>query len=301
MAETSSRLLELLAMLQARRDWPGAELCERLGVSRRTIRRDVERLRELGYPVESLRGPAGGYRLRAGTAMPPLLLDDDEAIAIAVGLRTAARASVEGIEETSVRALVKLEQVLPAHLRRRVTALGSATIAGPVAGPTVDPQHLTVIASACRELECIRFAYEARDGARDPPRGRTPLARQPRQALVSRRLGSRARGLAQLPRRPPGQAGDDRRSLPATPASREGRRGLCAEEHRLAPESLRGAGDPEGAAEAVQQAPDGHVGNGRRRSAPRPASTAPETTISTGWRCGWRCSASTSRCTNRRS
>ena len=166
MAETSSRLLELLSMLQARRDWPGEELCERLGVSRRTIRRDVERLRELGYPVESVRGPAGGYRLRAGTAMPPLLLDDDEAIAIAVGLRTAARASVEGIEETSVRALVKLEQVLPAHLRRRVAALGSATIAGPVAGPTVDPQHLTVVASACRELECIRFAYEARDGAR---------------------------------------------------------------------------------------------------------------------------------------
>jgi predicted DNA-binding transcriptional regulator YafY len=164
MSETSSRLLELLALLQARRDWPGAELADRLEVSGRTIRRDVERLRGLGYPVESLRGPAGGYTLRAGTAMPPLLLDEGEAIAIAVGLRTAARASVTGIEETAIRALVKLEQVLPLHLRRRVRALGSATIAPPVAGPMVDPQHLTAIATACRDSECLRFAYRSRDG-----------------------------------------------------------------------------------------------------------------------------------------
>jgi predicted DNA-binding transcriptional regulator YafY len=161
---TSSRLLELLSLLQARRDWSGSELADRLDVSRRTIRRDVERLRDLGYPVESLTGPAGGYRLRAGTAMPPLLLDDDEAIAIAVGLRTAARTSVTGIEETAVRALVKLEQVLPTHLRRRVEALGSATIAPTVGGPTVDPQHLTVIAAACRDIHCLRFAYRSRDG-----------------------------------------------------------------------------------------------------------------------------------------
>jgi predicted DNA-binding transcriptional regulator YafY len=164
MSQTSSRLLELLSLLQGRREWPGAELADRLEVSGRTIRRDVERLRELGYPVESLTGPAGGYRLRAGTAMPPLLLDDEEAIAIAVGLRTAARASVTGIEETAVRALVKLEQVLPAHLRRRVGALGSATIAPPVGGPTVDPQHLTVIAAACRDTQRLRFAYRRRDG-----------------------------------------------------------------------------------------------------------------------------------------
>jgi predicted DNA-binding transcriptional regulator YafY len=161
---TSSRLLELLSLLQGRRDWPGGELAERLEVSGRTIRRDVERLRELGYPVESLTGPAGGYRLAAGSAMPPLLLDDEEAIAIAVGLRTAARASVSGIEETAVRALVKLEQVLPSHLRRRVAALGSATFTLPASGPTVDPQVLTVIAAACRDLECLRFAYRARDG-----------------------------------------------------------------------------------------------------------------------------------------
>jgi predicted DNA-binding transcriptional regulator YafY len=162
--DTSSRLLTLLSLLQARRDWPGGELAHRLEVSGRTIRRDVERLRGLGYPVESLTGPAGGYRLRAGTAMPPLLLDDDEAIAIAVGLRTAARASVTGIEETSVRALVKLEQVLPTHLRRRVSALQSATTTLPAGGPTVDPQALTVIAAACRDFECVRFAYRGRDG-----------------------------------------------------------------------------------------------------------------------------------------
>jgi predicted DNA-binding transcriptional regulator YafY len=164
MTETSGRLLQLLSLLQGRRDWPGAELADRLGVSGRTIRRDVERLRRLGYPVDSLTGPAGGYRLRAGSAMPPLLLDDEEAIAIAVGLRTAARASVTGIEETAVRALVKLEQVLPKHLRRRVQALGSATVSQPMDGPTVDPQHLSVIAAACRDTERLRFAYRSRDG-----------------------------------------------------------------------------------------------------------------------------------------
>jgi predicted DNA-binding transcriptional regulator YafY len=162
--ETSSRLLTLLSLLQGRRDWPGGELAERLGVSARTVRRDVERLRALGYPVESVTGPAGCYRLAAGTAMPPLLLDDDEAIAIAVGLRTAARASVTGIEETAVRALVKLEQVLPARLRRRVSALGSATITVFSPGETVDPQALTEIAGACRDTEAVRFAYRSREG-----------------------------------------------------------------------------------------------------------------------------------------
>lgn len=164
MSWTSGRLLTLLSLMQGRRDWPGAELAERLEVSTRTIRRDVERLRGLGYPVESLTGPAGGYRLRAGTAMPPLLLDDDEAVAIAIGLSTAARTSVAGIEETALRALVKLEQVLPARLRRRVSALGSATIAPPVGGPTVDPQELTIVAAACRDSECLRFGYQNREG-----------------------------------------------------------------------------------------------------------------------------------------
>src|SRR3954471_17805054 len=164
MSQTSSRLLELLSMLQARRDWPGSELADRLEVSGRTIRRDMERLRDLGYPVESLTGPAGGYRLHAGTAMPPLLLDDDEAIAIAVALRTAAGSSVAGVEETAVRALVKLEQVLPAQLRRRVQALQRATQTLQVyGGPTVDPQCLTVLAAAVRDHEGVRLAYPAGD------------------------------------------------------------------------------------------------------------------------------------------
>ena len=175
MNETSSRLLTLLSLLQARRDWPGRELAERLEVSGRTIRRDVERLRELGYPVESLTGPAGGYRLASGTAMPPLLLDDDEAIAIAVGLRTAARASVAGIEETSVRALVKLEQVLPVAPAPAGRAR-SGRRPSPIAdgGPTVDPQALTVIATACRDS---RAAFASPTAAATAPR---PAARSSR-------------------------------------------------------------------------------------------------------------------------
>jgi predicted DNA-binding transcriptional regulator YafY len=156
-------MLELLSLLQARRDWPGNQLARRLEVSGRTIRRDIERLRQLGYPVQSLSGPAGGYRLEAGAAMPPLLLDDEEATAIAVGLSTAARASVASIEESALRALVKLEQILPSHLRRRVRALGSMTVTLPAAGPTVDSQELTLIAGACRDVECLRFSYRSRD------------------------------------------------------------------------------------------------------------------------------------------
>jgi predicted DNA-binding transcriptional regulator YafY len=163
MADTSSRLLDLLALLQTRRDWSGAELARRLEVCDRTVRRDVERLRRLGYPVDSLTGPAGGYRLRAGAAMPPLLLDDGEAIAIAVGLRTAASAAVTGIDEAAVRALVKLEQVLPKHLRPRVAALAAAMAALPPGGPTVDPEELAVLAGACRDRELLRFAYRGRD------------------------------------------------------------------------------------------------------------------------------------------
>lgn len=164
MTATSGRLLELLSLLQARREWGGRELADRVGVSGRTLRRDIDRLRGLGYPVDARTGPAGGYRLRAGTAMPPLLLDDDEAVAIAVGLRTAAGASVSGIEETSVRALVKLEQVLPEHLRRRVNALQTATVTPVATGPLVDPECLTVLAGACRDRETVRFGYRAQDG-----------------------------------------------------------------------------------------------------------------------------------------
>ena len=145
---TSARLLALLSLLQARRHWSGAELAERLEVGARTVRRDVERLRGLGYPIEAAPGVAGGYRLGAGSELPPLLLDEEEAVAVAVGLRTAASVGVSGIEETSVRALAKLQQVLPSQLRRRVSALGWATEPYPGRGPAVDPELLATIAAA---------------------------------------------------------------------------------------------------------------------------------------------------------
>ncbi|MDL4774860.1 helix-turn-helix transcriptional regulator [Actinomadura xylanilytica] len=169
MAETSARLLRLLSLLQTPREWSGTELGERLEVTTRTIRRDIERLRDLGYPVEAAMGPAGGYRLVAGTAMPPLLLDDEEAVAMAVGLRTAAGQPVEGIGEASVRALAKLEQVLPSRLRHRVGALTSVTVplTGPD-GPVVDPGLLSVLASTAAGRERLRFAY--RTGAGDEAR-----------------------------------------------------------------------------------------------------------------------------------
>jgi predicted DNA-binding transcriptional regulator YafY len=164
MLETSARLLRLLSLLQARRDWTSPELAARLGVTTRTVRNDVERLRQLGYPVDARRGVAGGYRLGIGAALPPLLLDDEEAVAVAVGLRTAASGSVAGIEETSVRALTKLQQILPARLRRRVSAFQAYTLATASPGPRVDPEVLTAIAGACRDHERFRFDYRTHSG-----------------------------------------------------------------------------------------------------------------------------------------
>ncbi|TDC79974.1 helix-turn-helix transcriptional regulator [Streptomyces hainanensis] len=163
MLETSARLLRLLSLLQAHRDWSGPELAARLDVTTRTVRRDVDRLRELGYPVHATAGTPG-YRLGAGSDLPPLLLDDDEAVAVAVGLRTAAGGSVAGIEEASVQALAKLEQVLPPRLRRRVHALRSMTV--PMAGGAapVDAEVLTTIAAACRDHEVLRFDYRSHQG-----------------------------------------------------------------------------------------------------------------------------------------
>jgi len=163
--DTSERLLKLLSLLQARPDWTGPELAERLEVSGRTVRKDVERLRRLGYPVHASPGVGGGYRLGAGAALPPLLLDDEEAVAVAVGLRTAAGGAVAGIEETSLRALVKLEQVLPSRLRHRVNALHSAMAAVQSGGPTVDAEVLTAIAAAIRDRLRLRFDYRLHDGS----------------------------------------------------------------------------------------------------------------------------------------
>jgi predicted DNA-binding transcriptional regulator YafY len=161
MLQTSARLLRLLSLLETRRDWTGADLADRLGVTARTVRTDIGKLRELGYPVEAAPGVQGGYRLGAGAQLPPLLLDDEEAVAVAVGLRTAA--GVAGIAETSVRALAKLEQVLPSRLRHRVRALQTATVAVPGAGPAVDPDVLTAIAAAIRASERLRFDYTSHE------------------------------------------------------------------------------------------------------------------------------------------
>lgn len=164
--DTPARLLQLLSLLQTPREWPGGELADRLGVSRRTVRRDIDRLRELGYPVQATKGADGGYRLVAGKAMPPLVLDDEEAVAIAVGLRAGAGHAVEGVDEASVRALAKLEQVLPSRLRHRVATLQTATTALTSGdGPTIAPETLTVMASTVAGRERLRFAYRAGDGS----------------------------------------------------------------------------------------------------------------------------------------
>jgi len=177
MANTSTRTLRLLSLLQTHRYWPGAELAGRLQVSLRTLRRDIDRLRELGYPVQAQRGVEGGYQLAAGATLPPLVIDDEEAVALAVGLQAAAESAVEGIAESSVRALAKMVQVMPARLRRRVEALRAMTVPAGWGGPAqmaVDPSVLTGVALACRDSERLRFGYTAADG-QDTARHVEPL------------------------------------------------------------------------------------------------------------------------------
>jgi predicted DNA-binding transcriptional regulator YafY len=165
MSDTTTRALSLLNLLQTHRHWPGSELAGRLGVTERTVRRDVERLRELGYRIESSPGAAGGYRLEAGSAVPPLLLTDEEAVAMAIGLRVAASQRLIGGPETTLTAMAKLEQVLPAPLRRRVNALADAVQpAGIRSGAAVSSEVLGELALACRDHERVRFAYTAASG-----------------------------------------------------------------------------------------------------------------------------------------
>ncbi|WP_344176004.1 YafY family protein [Kribbella lupini] len=161
MIETSARLLKLLTLLQSPRDWTGAELAGKLQVSPRTVRADIERLRGLGYPVDATRGSVGGYRLGAGGSLPPLLLDDDEAVAVVIGLRKAAE--LTGLEESSLQALTKLEQVLPSRLRRRVSSIATFTVQVPQdePAPLVDPELLTQLTGLCRDREQLRFDYRS--------------------------------------------------------------------------------------------------------------------------------------------
>lgn len=163
--DPTGRALQLLSLLQTHRLWRGAELAERLEVTERTVRRDVDRLRDLGYPVDATTGTQGGYRLATGAHMPPLLLDDDEAVAVTVGLRSAAGAAIDGMEESSLRALTKIEQMLPDRLRRRVSALhSSVTSTRREYDDLVDPEALSVLAAACRDGEEVRFDYRRGDG-----------------------------------------------------------------------------------------------------------------------------------------
>ena len=160
----AGRLLRLLALLQARRLWSGAELAERLGVTERTVRRDVDRLRALDYPVDGTTGTAGGYRLGSGGQLPPLLLDDDEAVAVAVGLARAGTAAVAGLDEGAARALAKLEHVLPARLRPQLAAVGAATSVVTGSQPAaVDASVLAVVAGCCRDREILTFEHTGRD------------------------------------------------------------------------------------------------------------------------------------------
>ena len=174
MPKTSARLLALLSLLQARRDWPGALLAERLEVSPRTVRRDVDRLRELGYPIATAKGPDGGYRLGAGTQLPPLLFDDEQAVALAVALQSATTAGA-GIEEAAMRALHTVRQVMPARLRHRIDTL-QITAVERSAAPPVDSGVLTAISGAVHAREVLRFDYAtaAGDPATIPPRRAEP-------------------------------------------------------------------------------------------------------------------------------
>jgi predicted DNA-binding transcriptional regulator YafY len=161
---TSARMLRLLSLLQTHRYWPGGELAGRLEVSPRTLRRDVDRLRELGYVVDAVRGVAGGYQLRAGGQLPPLLLEDEEAVAVAVSLQSSAAGGTPGMEETAVQALTKVIALMPPRLRRQMDALRSQTERLPWSGgPALDPALLTTLAQACRDSEPLHFTYTARE------------------------------------------------------------------------------------------------------------------------------------------
>jgi len=159
MLSSSSRLLRVLSLLQTRSHWAGPELAERLAVHPRTLRRDIDRLRQLGYPIHASSGVAGGYAFRAGQTLPPLLLDDEEALAVAIALQIAAAGTVSGVEESSLRALVKLEQVMPTRLRRRTGALRSAIVPVQRMGPTIDAGVLATLATACRDQLQVGFSY----------------------------------------------------------------------------------------------------------------------------------------------
>jgi predicted DNA-binding transcriptional regulator YafY len=231
--KTTSRVLQLLGLLQSRRVWSGEELAERLGVTTRSVRRDIERLRDLGYPVLASKGLGGGYQLGAGAALPPLLLDPDEAVAMAVSLRLAAGGSVAGVGESALRALSKLDQVMPSRLRSQVAAVAAATVTLTSSDSAVDPAVLMTLARACRDKEHVSASYVDRaDNATErrlEPYQLVTTGRRwyllaydrDRQDWRSLRLDRmsevRARGTTFVPRDAPDAAAYVRRSISASP------------------------------------------------------------------------------------
>lgn len=235
MAETTSRVLQLLGLLQSRRVWTGADLAERLGVTSRSVRRDVERLRDLGYPVHASKGHGGGYQLGAGAALPPLLLDPDEAVAIAVCLRLAAGGTVAGVGESALRALSKLDQVMPARLRSQVAAVhdSTVTLTSPTSDVPVEPEVLMTLARACRDHEHVVSDYVDIRGNETRRRlepyqlvttgRRWYLLAYDRDKLdwrslrLDRMSGVRAAGSTFVPRQAPDAAAYVRRSISSSP------------------------------------------------------------------------------------
>ena len=249
-------MLRLLSLLQTHRYWPGPELSDRLEVSPRTLRRDVDRLRDLGYTVDAVRGAAGGYQLRAGGSLPPLLLEDEEAVAIAVGLRTAAAGAVAGTDDRSVQALSKVLSLMPPRLRRQMDAVASQTDApGPWEGaPVVDATVLTTLGAGLPRQRAAALRLRRARGRGEPPPGRAAAPRLPRPPVVPRRLGPRPDGLAQLPAGPGHRPRAHRPALP--PARAAGRRRA----------RVRAAGHPPDAPAPRRTRPAGDAGRGPRRA-----------------------------------
>ena len=220
MKETSARLLRLLSLLQTRRDWSGAELADKLAITPRTVRRDVDRLRDLGYPVDATVGVGGGYRLGAGAEMPPLQLDDEEVLAVALSLQSGATGSVVGIGEASMRALAKLRQIMPSRLRHRLESLSIDVVPREPAASAVDASVLSAIASVCHNHERLRFDYSTHDGTQS--RREVEPYRLVRSGcpVVSGGLGSRSRRLAIISRRQNGTQDPHRPTIRAAGTTR---------------------------------------------------------------------------------
>ena len=207
MAETTSRVLQLLGLLQSRRVWTGEELAERLEVTTRSVRRDVDRLRDLGYPVHASKGHGGGYQLGAGAALPPLLLDPDEAVAMAVCLRLAAGGTVAGVGESALRALSKLDQVMPSRLRSQVAAVhdSTVTLTSPSSDEAVEPDVLMTLARACRDREHVSMRLRRHSRQCHTAAAGALSVGDDRAALVSAGLRPRQAGLAQPAAGPDGR------------------------------------------------------------------------------------------------